>query len=284
MKVLRTSAPSANPEVWRIDEPTVDAPETPIPNIWLNPGDAVTFDAGGCAQTGGFAKTWKRYVNPSGRKSDRFYYGTVKLPCGLPLGFPPETWFQSFPISHFVPSGTPYVVPLAPESALIIGYADEEDAYSDNGYWGHDDGTEDQCKNTGNAWIEVTIAPAYSYEDHFQNKSRHPRDRHPMPDYLRPDLPGWPRMRAGSNGQHSIEATPVIDAGGVTIAAESNIPFNPDFPHGLRLASRTVYLLSSDLETVGFPVSMVQVFSGLSLNLICHLLPLAETPRDGVSL
>jgi hypothetical protein len=38
---------------------------------------------------------------------------------------------------------------------LTLG--DEDDGYSDNGYYAHDDGTEDQCGNSVNAFIELTI-------------------------------------------------------------------------------------------------------------------------------
>jgi hypothetical protein len=36
-----------------------------------------------------------------------------------------------------------------------LGY--EDDDYSDNGYWGHDDGNNDQCKNSVNAFVTVTV-------------------------------------------------------------------------------------------------------------------------------
>jgi len=40
---------------------------------------------------------------------------------------------------------------------LILGYQDDD--YGDNGYWGHDDGTENQCKYEPNAWVEIYIRP-----------------------------------------------------------------------------------------------------------------------------
>jgi hypothetical protein len=42
-----------------------------------------------------------------------------------------------------------------PDSYLTLGYSD--DSYSDNGYWGHDDGTENQCAGIGNAVLEIYI-------------------------------------------------------------------------------------------------------------------------------
>ena len=38
---------------------------------------------------------------------------------------------------------------------LRLGY--EDDGYGDNGYYSHDDGTQDQCKNVGNASVSLTI-------------------------------------------------------------------------------------------------------------------------------
>jgi hypothetical protein len=41
------------------------------------------------------------------------------------------------------------------QSYLHVGYSD--DRYEDNGYEDHDDGTEEQCKNIGPAYITITI-------------------------------------------------------------------------------------------------------------------------------
>ena len=43
-------------------------------------------------------------------------------------------------------------------AALVIGY--EDDDYRDNGYDGrnNDNGTEEQCKGLGNAFIDVTVS------------------------------------------------------------------------------------------------------------------------------
>jgi hypothetical protein len=46
------------------------------------------------------------------------------------------------------------------DMSLHLGY--EDDGYSDNGYWGHDDGTEDQCSGSVNAFIELAIYHAGS--------------------------------------------------------------------------------------------------------------------------
>lgn len=41
---------------------------------------------------------------------------------------------------------------------LVLGYSDENGGYGDNGYWGHDDGTGDQCKGVENAWIDIQVS------------------------------------------------------------------------------------------------------------------------------
>jgi LGFP repeat len=66
--------------IYWIDQPNVKAPKTWYDDGILFNGDLVTIDAGGCVQTGGWGDTWKRYVNPHGRGSDRLYHGLVYLP------------------------------------------------------------------------------------------------------------------------------------------------------------------------------------------------------------
>lgn len=45
---------------------------------------------------------------------------------------------------------------IGSRTGLYLGY--EDGNYSDNGYWGHGDGTGDQCRNVGNAWVHITIS------------------------------------------------------------------------------------------------------------------------------
>src|SRR5436190_19791875 len=128
---VQLQSQTGNVEIWRIDEPMVTAPTTVVSEIQLRAGDAVSVNAGGCVQTGGVGKTWKRFVNPSGPNSDRLYHGTILLP-GM----------QSVVrIANLIQTGSQYVVPPDSAGPLQVGY--EDDDYSDNGYWGHDDGTED---------------------------------------------------------------------------------------------------------------------------------------------
>jgi Papain family cysteine protease len=130
------------------------------PKIEFQPGDQVQIEAGGCVQTGGVGKTWKRYVDPLGLNSDRLYFGSIHLPGysnnqmtafrnlvgGQPFAQKPDVWKFSFTVSSRI-SGQ--------EKFLHLGYMDDD--YRDNGYWSHDDGTQDQCKNVGNAYLIIKI-------------------------------------------------------------------------------------------------------------------------------
>ena len=130
-----------------INEPIVTQRLTPYPQIIFKPGDLVTVSAGGCVQTGGFGNTWKRYVNPSGNDSDRLYHGLIQIP-GV----------QSDLVRIQGAINRPLSVPAnfnGPNMFLRLGY--EDDGYGDNGYDSHDDGTEDQCKNVGAAFVVLTI-------------------------------------------------------------------------------------------------------------------------------
>jgi hypothetical protein len=131
----------------RIDEPNVTRRVSSYPQITFRPGDQVSVSAGGCVQTGGAGRTWKRYVNPSGPNSDRLYHGLIQLP-GV----------QSALVHVAGVVAAPVTIPATvnPGSAFLrLGY--EDDNYSDNGYSGHDDGTENQCRGLGNAFVELRI-------------------------------------------------------------------------------------------------------------------------------
>jgi hypothetical protein len=137
---------------WRIDEPNVKQRLTEYRSIRFRPGDAVTVTAGGCAQTGGAGKTWKRYVDPQGPNSDRLYHGLVWIPGAMP---------DLQRLQGVV--GRRLTIPQGVDPAqlyLRLGY--EDDNYSDNGYWGRegDDGTGNQCRGLGNAFVVLTVESA----------------------------------------------------------------------------------------------------------------------------
>jgi hypothetical protein len=132
-------------EVWRIDSPNVANRQTRYTSVNLRQGDTVSIAAGGCVQTGGSGRTWKLYVNPSGDDSDKLYHGLIKLP-GME---------RPMRIVDFIKNSQGYSVSDDVDMKLRLGY--EDDNYRDNGYWGHDDGTENQCEGVGNAWVQITI-------------------------------------------------------------------------------------------------------------------------------
>lgn len=127
---------------WSVQDPVVNAQTWRNTAVQFRPGDVLTINAGGCVQTGGFGATWKRYLNPD--PPDK-YYGTVQFP-GMAAPRPIREM-----------NSTTYTVPpdYSGDLSLVLGYVDDD--YSDNGYYDHDDGTGDQCKNIGNAWVSGSI-------------------------------------------------------------------------------------------------------------------------------
>ena len=75
-----TSSVSGNMTTWRIVRPVITQPEKNYTKIKFEQGDTVTIEAGGCDQTGGLGKTWKRYVDPQGPNADRLYHGLIEIP------------------------------------------------------------------------------------------------------------------------------------------------------------------------------------------------------------
>ena len=146
---LQTSTSSQT--VWRISHPNVMQAVTTYPGIHFLPGDSVSVTAAGCVQTGGHGQTWKRYVNPSGDNSDRLYHGKISIP-GITNGL---VRIQNAPMfNKAVTIPAPGNIPAA-NLVLQLGY--EDDGFGDNGYWGHDDGTESQCKNSQDAFVVISI-------------------------------------------------------------------------------------------------------------------------------
>jgi hypothetical protein len=157
-----------NAERCRIDQPTVTQRVTECPQIRFHYGDRARIRAGGCAQTGGRGKTWKRYVDPEGPDSDHLYFGLIRLPS-FDVDFESNDELNGFKrlsevMSRAITVTTPPCDPKADcvtkypgddVGWLRIGYADDD--YSDNGYGGHDDGTDNQCRGIGPAWLELTI-------------------------------------------------------------------------------------------------------------------------------
>lgn len=145
-QTTRCTANVPNQTICRIDEPIVTQRLTDYPQVTFQVGDRVTISAGGCVQTGGTGATWKRYLNPSGPNSNRLYWGTISVPGATP---------GVVRLSDVI--GMPLTVAAGISQPLILklGYVDDD--YSDNGYYSHDDGTENQCKGQPNAFVMLTI-------------------------------------------------------------------------------------------------------------------------------
>ena len=165
MPYLCTITTTVNPdgsEDVRIDQPNVDVDFYDYNSIVFSPSDLVTVTADGCVQTAGEGSTWKKYVNPSGDNSgppDGLYYGAIKIKGAMTInGFIPDSFPNNAlyyltspivnpPLQIFIQPVQTY--PGAGNVHLVLGYKD--DNYNDeqgNGYWGHDNGNNDQCINT----------------------------------------------------------------------------------------------------------------------------------------
>ena len=133
---------TARPLDCTITEPIVNVPQHGY-GLWFRPGDHVQVFAGGCVQTGGKGKTWKRYVDPA--SNNDLYHGLITIPGA------------TGDLDRLVNVvGRQYTVAGAGGN-LILGY--EDDAYADNGYdsRGDDNGTGDQCLGIGNAVVRIFI-------------------------------------------------------------------------------------------------------------------------------
>jgi len=147
-------------QVITIQSPDVGQPITEYPNIVFQPHERVVVTAGGCVQTGGFGgETWKLYANPDytyaaadGTPNDEYngpvlYQGLIWIP-GATMGLVPIENVVNRRLIVSEPT-----IPIAMD--LRLGYTDDD--YSDNGYYSHDDGEQDQCKGVGDAWVTIRI-------------------------------------------------------------------------------------------------------------------------------
>jgi hypothetical protein len=150
-------------EAWTIRDPLVDRPMTEYRDIRFRPGDIVTVRFGGCVQTGGHGKTWKRYVDPQGANADHLYHGLIGIPGGTPGGDRGLMIRMQNIAPEFLGTGqyrgTFMIARDADPFNLFLRLGFEDDNYGDNGYWGRDgdDGTGDQCRGLPNAFVDVVI-------------------------------------------------------------------------------------------------------------------------------
>jgi len=137
--------------------PVVTRRETAYPDIVFAPGDVLEIKADGCVQAGGSGSTWKRYVNPSGKRTDHLYHGLIRIPTATPAG---GDLVRIQTVIGKLQTVTGSGVPLS-DLVLHLGY--EDDGYADNGYYEHDDGPDQQCvlgggaRDGGPAHVTVTI-------------------------------------------------------------------------------------------------------------------------------
>lgn len=202
-----TTTTLGNTITYRIDEPNVKARLTRYSEVTFAPGDRVTIAAGGCAQSGGIGDTWHRYV-----QSKDLYYGTILIPGieGALAGMeadPPR--LSRVTGEKYGEPGETYILPEPAQGLqLSLGFADEAFAYSNNGYWEHDDGPDDQCRGIGNAYVIITKVPgpistlSYAPFDVVFNNSNEPYDDNGL--LLNP-VWGWQKS-------HDHELPPVDDA------------------------------------------------------------------------
>lgn len=150
-------------DVWEIQKPNVKQAITHYKNIVFKSGDQITIEAGGGVQTGGRGKTWKLYVNPRGPNSLKLYHGLVHIPQDPSANYPKSPTVKKMDmvrIQDVLKKGQKLKYQdnkgdSFEPNYLVLGY--EDDKYSDNGYHGHDDGTGDQTKGVGPAWLKITI-------------------------------------------------------------------------------------------------------------------------------
>jgi hypothetical protein len=118
---------------WLIKQPEVKkARQEYKDKIKFRKYDEVIVTGGGCVQTGGLGKTWKRYIDPLGANSDRLYHGRIWIP-----GATDElVRISSIAGQHLVINKFPEHS-STPESSdsyfLRLGY--EDDKLNDNGYY-----------------------------------------------------------------------------------------------------------------------------------------------------
>ena len=158
---------------WRIDRPDVSKRLTEYPQITFDRGDSVLVSASGCVNVGINKPDWRRFVDPSGNNTDRFYHGLIWIPGAriphdpqllvTPVGTGPVP-IASVAGSSDDPSRAEWLIVDVPEktkSTLRLGYEVDyrhpllprADPYS-----GMPPNT-GQCKGRDDASVTVIIKP-----------------------------------------------------------------------------------------------------------------------------
>ena len=164
-----TSTVSGTSTVWRISQPVITQKEKNYTKIKFEQGETITIEAGGCDQTGGLGKTWKRYVDPQGPNADRLYHGLIEIP-GVTNNFKAsptgpkglvrflDMGMKNLSTGQFKGSFIVGDLSKVAEKDRYLRLGFEDDNYGDNGYTGRDNGTGNQCANLGNSYVVITIS------------------------------------------------------------------------------------------------------------------------------
>ncbi|PYX30482.1 MAG: hypothetical protein DMG80_12150 [Acidobacteria bacterium] len=147
--IVTRSTPQPGVDQIRIDRPNPTKRSVDYRQITFQPDDDVTIAAGGCVQSGGTGSTWHRYVNPSGGDADKLYHGLITIPFAT----------GSLERIQKYQNKRVHVAPNAQPGTLHLQLGFEDNNYSDNGYYRHDDGPDDQCKGAtgGPAWVVLVV-------------------------------------------------------------------------------------------------------------------------------
>ncbi len=141
--------------------PRVNRATTEYRVIPLKQGDQLTINACGCVQTGGVGDTWKLYVDPRGKDSDKLYHGLIFVENAAKVDLPFSPKIKGFVrISDLIAwqsRDSHNRLHILHDSYLTLGYEDGDEDYNDNGYSGHDDGNDGQCKGVGGAAVSIVI-------------------------------------------------------------------------------------------------------------------------------
>ena len=138
--------------VWMIEVPNVRQASTAYQQIVFAAGDHVRVLAGGCVKTGGKSPSYRQYVNPQGKGTDKYYHGLIDVPT-ITTGL---TRIRDAGLENerVIPAKLPPNIDQA-NMFLTLGYEDTN--YKDNGYLDHDWGPNNECYHERAAYLVVFV-------------------------------------------------------------------------------------------------------------------------------
>jgi|SRR5919108_4267998 hypothetical protein len=132
---------------YSINRPNPQVPGQDYWTVQIPANSYIQVLADGCVQTGGSGKTWKRYVDPD---SDSLYHGLIRIPGAI-------NTLSRFSDIQMLVGGWSIQYHVSNSTFLTLGY--EDDGYGDNGYWGWDPGTHNQCVGKPDAYVMLRVSP-----------------------------------------------------------------------------------------------------------------------------